>query len=373
MPNPLRIVLSGGGTGGHIFPAVSIAHEIRARYPHADIHFVGAQGRMEMERIPAAGYPITGIPIAGFQRKNLAKNLGLPAKIIRSLAQVRALLRAQKPHAVLGTGGYVSGPTLFMAQRLGIPTLIQEQNGFAGWTNRLVSRRARAICTAYPGMERVFPADRTFQTGNPVRPEIAAMASHPPTEAERSAAKLALGFDPNRPLILILGGSQGARAINHAVREAEATWMAAGHQILWQCGRFYIDELNAQFTPHPDRRITAFLDDMVAAYTAADILVSRAGAGTLSEVCCASAAALLIPSPNVAEDHQTHNALSLHDRGAALHVRERDVAQVTGLVLDYLSDSSKLEGLRAGARALAQPRAAQEIVDHVERLWTWKP
>ncbi len=373
MSKPLRVVLSGGGTGGHIFPAVSIAHEIRARYPHADIHFVGANDRMEMERIPAAGYAITGIPIAGFQRKQRYKNLSLPGKILRSLARVRALLQVQNPHVVVGTGGYVSGPTLFMAQRMGIPTLIQEQNGFAGWTNRLVSHRAKAICTAYPGMEKVFPPERTYQTGNPVRPEIAALATQQSTAADRAAAKVSLGFDPDRKLILVLGGSQGARAINQAVTASEAEWMAAGHQLLWQCGKFYVDPLQAQFLPHPGRRITAFLDDMVTAYTAADILVSRAGAGTLSEVCCAGAAAILIPSPNVAEDHQTHNALSLHHRGAALHLPEKDVSQITRIVLAHLEDFEKLEGLRAGARAQAQPRAAQDIVDLVEQIWTWKP
>jgi UDP-N-acetylglucosamine--N-acetylmuramyl-(pentapeptide) pyrophosphoryl-undecaprenol N-acetylglucosamine transferase len=371
MPNPLRIILSGGGTGGHIFPAVSIAHEIKARYPHAELQFVGALGRMEMERIPAAGYPITGIPIAGFQRKALHKNLGLPLKILRSLSLVRQLLQRTKPHAVIGTGGYVSGPTLFMAQRLGIPTLIQEQNGFAGWTNRLVSRQAKAICTAYPNMESVFPPAQTIQTGNPVRPDIAAMAEGMPSAADRASAKTALGFDPNRKLILILGGSQGARAINQAVEHAQTSWLDAGHQLLWQCGKFYFTDLNERLGSSTDRQIAAFMDDMVMAYRAADLVVSRAGAGTLSELCCASAAAILIPSPNVAEDHQTHNALSLHDRGAALHLPETQADQVGRLVLDYLGDAEKLEGLRAGARALAQPRAAQEIVDQLEMHWSW--
>ncbi|MDG1252475.1 MAG: undecaprenyldiphospho-muramoylpentapeptide beta-N-acetylglucosaminyltransferase [Schleiferiaceae bacterium] len=371
MPNPLRIILSGGGTGGHIFPAVSIAHEIKARYPEADIQFVGAQGRMEMERIPAAGYPIMGIPIAGFQRKALYKNLRLPLQILRSLGLVRQLLQRTKPHAVIGTGGYVSGPTLFMAQRQGIPTLIQEQNGFAGWTNRLVSRQAKAICTAYPNMERVFPPGQTIQTGNPVRPEIAAMAHGTPNSDDRASAKTALGFDPNRKLILILGGSQGARAINQAVEHAQTSWLDAGHQLLWQCGKFYFTDLNERIGSSADRQIAAFIDDMVMTYCAADLVVSRAGAGTLSELCCASAAAILIPSPNVAEDHQTHNALSLHDRDAALHLPENQAHELEGIVMDYLKHPEKMEGLRAGARALAQPRAAQDIVDQLEKHWSW--
>jgi UDP-N-acetylglucosamine--N-acetylmuramyl-(pentapeptide) pyrophosphoryl-undecaprenol N-acetylglucosamine transferase len=371
MPNPLRLVISGGGTGGHIFPAVSIAQEVQRRYPEADIRFIGAQGRMEMERVPAAGYPITGIPIAGFQRKALHKNLSLPLKIWKSLRMVRQHLSDWQPHAVIGTGGYVSGPTLFVAQRMSIPTLIQEQNSFAGWTNRLVSRRAKAICTAYPGMEAVFPAAVTYQTGNPVRPAIAGMPSI--TEEARRAAKVQMGFEAGKALILVLGGSQGARAINQAVEAAEAGWRESGHQVLWQCGKFYVESLQSRLGEVPGRRIQAFLDDMVLAYTAADLVVSRAGAGTLSELCCAGIASILIPSPNVAEDHQTHNALSLHDRGAALHLPEsKAFEKLAQTVEDFLADAQKLESLRSGARHLAQPNAAFDIVNHLETLWTWK-
>ncbi len=371
MPNPLRIVISGGGTGGHIFPAVSIAQEVQRRYPEAEIRFIGAQGRMEMERVPAAGYPIAGIPIAGFQRSALHKNFGLPLKIWKSLRLVRQHLRTWQPHAVIGTGGYVSGPTLYVAQRMGIPTLIQEQNSFAGWTNRLVSRRAKAICTAYPGMESVFPAATTHQTGNPVRPAIAGMPRI--SEEARRAAKEQLGFDAGKALILVLGGSQGARAINQAVEAAEAGWRDSGHQVLWQCGKFYVDALEARLGEVPGRRIQAFLDDMVLAYTAADLVVSRAGAGTLSELCCAGMASILIPSPNVAEDHQTHNALSLHERGAALHLPESEAfVKLAQTVEEYLHHGEKLETLRDGARSLAQPNAASDIVDHLQSLWSWK-
>ena len=371
--NAPRVVISGGGTGGHIFPAVSIAQEIQRRYPDADLHFIGAQGRMEMERIPAAGYPIEGIPIAGFQRKALHKNLGLPWKILQSLWKVRRHLKAWQPHAVVGTGGYVSGPTLFVAQCLGFPTLIQEQNSFAGWTNRLVSRRAKVICTAYPHMESVFPATSTHQTGNPVRPAIADLSQRVVSEQERAHAKKTLGFDPQSALILILGGSQGARAINQATTSAESTWRAAGHQVLWQCGRFYEADLRATLGDAPGRKIQAFVDDMVLAYTAADVVVSRAGAGTLSELCCAGAASILIPSPNVAEDHQTHNAQSLASRHAAVHLPEKEAMRaLSQQVIDLLQDSARRQMLCEGARALAQPLAASDIVDHLEKNWSWK-
>lgn len=371
MPNPLRIVISGGGTGGHIFPAVSIAKEVQRRYPDSEIRFIGALGRMEMERIPTAGYPIVGIPIAGFQRKALVKNLGLPWKIWKSLQLVRQHLKTWQPHAVVGTGGYVSGPTLFMAQRMNIPTLIQEQNSFAGWTNRLVSRKAKAVCTAYPGMEAVFPSAVTHQTGNPVRPAIAQMPII--TESARQNAKVELGFNPNKALVLVLGGSLGARAINQAVEASELTWRQNGHQILWQCGKFYHDDLQNRLGETPGRKIHAFLDDMVTAYTAADIVVSRAGAGTLSELCCAGMASILIPSPNVAEDHQTHNALSLHHRKAALHIPEAQAMETLGqTVEEYLNNPAGMDALRSGARNLAQPNAAHDIVDHLESLWTWK-
>ena len=222
MAEQLRIIISGGGTGGHIFPAVSIAREIQSRYPQARILFVGAEGRMEMDRVPAAGFPIEGIRIAGFQRKKLLANLSLPGKIWSSLKRVRAIMERERPHLVIGTGGYVSGPTLWVAQRMGIPTLIQEQNSFAGWTNRWLSKKAGAICVAYPGMESAFPADRIRFTGNPVRPDLATLAGTPTTDALRADAKLALGFDPIKPLVLILGGSQGARAINELRDQTEA-------------------------------------------------------------------------------------------------------------------------------------------------------
>ena len=372
MAEQLRIIISGGGTGGHIFPAVSIAREIQARYPQARILFVGAEGRMEMERVPAAGFPIEGIRIAGFQRKKLLANLSLPGKIWTSLKRVRAIMERERPHLVIGTGGYVSGPTLWVAQRMGIPTLIQEQNSFAGWTNRWLSKKAGAICVAYPGMESAFPADRIRFTGNPVRPDLAALAGTPTTEALRADAKLALGFDPIKPLVLILGGSQGARAINEGVAACENMWRSSDIQIFWQCGRFYAQDLIARFGQGRGRQISAFIDDMPSVLRAADLVLSRAGAGTLSELTCAGSAAVLVPSPNVAEDHQTHNAQSLVAAGAAIIMHEINIANLCGHVHGLLYRPDELELLRGNARKLAKPHAAADIVNECERLWTWR-
>ena len=365
-----RIIISGGGTGGHIFPALAIASEIQSRYPDAHLHFVGASDRMEMQRIPAAGHSITGIPIAGFQRTNMLKNLSLPWKIIKSLWQVRQVIKTHQPDVVVGTGGYVSGPVLWVAQRMGIPTLIQEQNSFAGKTNRLVARKAHAICTAYPNMEDAFPAATTHMTGNPVRPAIAAMADQPTTAQSRAEAKQALGFNPDHKLILILGGSLGARAINQQVTACEGAWRQAGHQVLWQCGKFYVEDLQRELGEVDSRVITDFLSDMPTAYRAADVIVSRAGAGTLSELCCVGAASVLIPSPNVAEDHQRHNASSLVDRGGARMMLEADIDGLGPAILELLADPAQIAQLRQGAQRLAQPHAASDIVDQLEPHWS---
>lgn len=370
MPKSPRIIISGGGTGGHIFPALAIASEIQKRYPDAHLHFVGASNRMEMQRIPAAGHSITGIPIAGFQRRNMLKNLSLPWKIIKSLWMVRRIIKQHRPDVVVGTGGYVSGPVLWVAQRMGIPTLIQEQNSFAGKTNRLVAKKARAICTAYPNMESVFPAATTYMTGNPVRPTIAAMADQPTDDAMRASAKRDLGFNPDQKLILILGGSLGARAINQAVTACEASWRSAGHQVLWQCGKIYFELLQHKLGVVDGRIITDFLSDMPTVYRAADVIVSRAGAGTLSELCCVGAASLLIPSPNVAEDHQRHNASSLVDRGGARMMLESDIDGLGPGILALLADPEQVAQLRQGAQRLAQPHAAADIVDKLEPFWS---
>ena len=365
MSKALTFIVSGGGTGGHIFPAVSIADGIKDRFPHAEILFIGALGRMEMERVPSAGYPIVGLPISGLQRKHWAKNFSLPLKIIASLWKVYRTLRRVRPDVVIGTGGYASAPTLWMAQRMGIPTVIQEQNSYAGITNQWVAPRAKAICVAYSGMEKWFPSDRVFLTGNPVRNMVARLADAPRKTEHKKRAVSALGFDPNRPLVVVLGGSQGARAINQAIEKWAPLWLADGIQVLWQCGALYKTALQKSIVPHPDLQWMPFLDDMLTVYKAATLVVSRAGAGTLSELACAGLPVVLIPSPNVAEDHQTHNAQALVDKNAAIMVREKDIHTVDSAVRQLIQDEARREALASAIRSLAKPRATEEIVEHI--------
>ena len=368
-----KIVISGGGTGGHIFPAVSIAKEIIKKYPDALIQFIGANGRMEMERIPEAGFPVYGINIAGFQRKSLFKNIGLPAKLISSLFAVFKFLKKTKPDAVIGTGGYVSGPSLFVAQLLRIPTMIQEQNSLAGWTNRILSRKAKIICVAYPKMERFFLEKKICLTGNPVRENIAKIESNGLHQHNSAKAKSLLGFNPELPLILILGGSQGAKAINKSVQNNLKLWKNKKIQILWQCGAYYIDELKGKISNSKYLKIEPFIKNMDKAYIAADIVVSRAGAGTISEICCAGCAAILIPSPNVAEDHQTQNAKSLVDQKAAIFIDEKKSESDLGLIVSELViNPDKLKYLRSNALNISKPNAAAEILNQLENHWLWK-
>ena len=368
-----KIVISGGGTGGHIFPAVSIAKEIIKKYPDALIQFIGANGRMEMERIPEAGFPVYGINIAGFQRKSLFKNIGLPAKLISSLFAVFKFLKKTKPDAVIGTGGYVSGPSLFVAQLLRIPTMIQEQNSLAGWTNRILSRKAKIICVAYPKMERFFLEKKICLTGNPVRENIAKIESNGLHQHNSAKAKSLLGFNPELPLILILGGSQGAKAINKSVQNNLKLWKNKKIQILWQCGAYYIDELKGEISNSKYLKIEPFIKNMDKAYIAADIVVSRAGAGTISEICCAGCAAILIPSPNVAEDHQTQNAKSLVDQKAAIFIDEKKSESDLGLIVSELMiNPDKLKYLRSNALNISKPNAAAEILNQLENHWLWK-
>mgnify|MGYP001288131869 FL=1 len=373
MPRGPKIVISGGGTGGHIFPAVSIAKEIIKKYPNALIQFIGANGRMEMERIPEAGFPIFGINIAGFQRKSLLKNIGLPAKLISSIFAVFKFLKKIRPDAVVGTGGYVSGPSLFVAQLLGIPTMIQEQNSLAGWTNRILSRKAHIICVAYPKMEKFFSEKKIYLTGNPVRENIAKIKSKGLDKQNSANAKILLGFNPELPLILILGGSQGAKAINTSVQNNLNLWENKKIQILWQCGAYYIDELSGEISNSKYLKIEPFIKNMDQAYTASDIVVSRAGAGTISEICCAGCAAILIPSPNVAEDHQTQNAQSLVDQKAAIFVDEKKSETDLGLIVSKLMNNpEKLISLRSNALNISKPNAAAEILNQLENHWLWK-
>ena len=360
---PLRVLVSGGGTGGHIFPAVSIANEVRRRHPDAEILFVGAEGRMEMQRVPAAGYDIKGLPVAGFDRKRLWRNFAVLGKLWRSLRMANGILRDFRPDIAVGVGGYASGPMLKAAQRHGIPTLLQEQNGYPGVTNKLLAKKADAICVAYDNMERWFPADRIVMTGNPVRAAITAVTATP------AEAKKALGFDPERPLVLSVGGSLGARTVNEAIEAAIPYIEKSGAQLLWQTGKLYADECSAKAQGHPDVHASAFIDDMAMAYRAADLVVSRAGAGTISELELVGAPVILIPSPNVAEDHQRKNALALVDKGAAVMIEDAEATAKLGAELErLLADADTRRSMSQSIKAMSRPNAASDIVDRLEQI-----
>lgn len=360
---PLRVLVSGGGTGGHIFPAVSIANEVRRRHPDAEILFVGAEGRMEMQRVPAAGYDIKGLPVAGFDRRRLWRNFAVLGKLWRSLRMANGILRDFRPDIAVGVGGYASGPMLKAAQRHGIPTLLQEQNGYPGVTNKLLAKKADAICVAYDNMDRWFPADRIVMTGNPVRAAITAVTATP------AEAKKALGFDPGRPLVLSVGGSLGARTVNEAISAAIPQIEKAGAQLLWQTGKLYADECSAKAQGHPDVHASAFIDDMAMAYRAADLVVSRAGAGTISELELVGAPVILIPSPNVAEDHQRKNALALVDKGAAVMIEDAEATAKLGAELErLLADADTRRSMSQSIKAMSRPNAASDIVDHLEQI-----
>lgn len=321
MKDNLRIIISGGGTGGHIFPAVSIANAIKEQHPDAEILFVGAEGRMEMQRVPAAGYKIIGLPVAGFDRKHLLKNISVLIKLMRSQIKARRIIKDFKPYAAVGVGGYASGPTLKMAGMMGIPTLIQEQNSYAGVTNKLLAKKACKICVAYEGMERFFDKEKIILTGNPVRQGL---LNH---NISREDAVRSFGLDPAKKTILIIGGSLGARTINNCVMQGLDKIRNSGVQFIWQTGKIYIKEARAAVAAAgelPMLHTTDFISDMAAAYSAADLVISRAGAGSISEFCLLQKPVILVPSPNVAEDHQTKNALALVNKDAALYVKDSE-------------------------------------------------
>ena len=356
--NKIKILISGGGTGGHIFPALSIANAMRRRLPDCEILFVGALGRMEMERVPAAGYRIEGLPVAGFDRKRLWRNFGVLLKLWKSMRKARRIVADFAPDAAVGVGGYASGPVLKEAQKRGIPTLIQEQNSYAGVTNKLLAPHATAICTDYEGMERFFPADRITLTGNPVRKELTQCSL---TQAE---AKKSLGFDPERPLIFVTGGSLGARTVNDAVAAMLPRFRQRNTQLLWQTGRLYEQECMAKASGYADVKASAFIADMATAYRAADLVVARAGAGTISELQLLGKAAILIPSPNVAEDHQRRNAEALSDRGAALMLLDSDAVERLGnMALTLVNDKAKLAKLAEAAGSMAMNGSDDKIAD----------
>lgn len=361
----MKILISGGGTGGHIFPALAIANAVKRRDPRADILFVGAAGRMEMERVPAAGYEIVGLPVAGFDRKRLWRNFGVLFKLWRSMRKAKKVLRDFKPDVAVGVGGYASGPMLKEAQKRGIPTLIQEQNSYAGVTNKLLAANARRICVAYDGMERFFPADKIVKTGNPVRKNIVSL------DISREDAKRGLGFNPNRPLVVVVGGSLGARTINDSMKLAVRDMLKSGASVLWQTGKLYADECREAVADiHDDNlQVTPFVSRMDLVYKGADLIVSRAGASTISEIQLIGAPAILVPSPNVAEDHQRKNAEALANRDAAVMILDRDCAsQLPGAVTTLLRDPGRREALGANARKMALENSDDAIVDELMKL-----
>ncbi len=367
MKKEYRIVISGGGTGGHIFPALSIADAIKAKQPDAKILFVGADNRMEMQRVPDAGYDIVGLPIAGFDRKNLLKNIKVLWKIFKSQRMAKKIIKDFAPQAAVGVGGYASGPTLKMAASMGIPTLIQEQNSYAGVTNKILAKGAKMICVAYDGMERFFPKEKIKLTGNPVRKKLLEM------RANRKEAMKSMGLDENRKCVLIVGGSLGARSINEGViSNIEKIRSNSDIQFIWQTGKLYFEEMKkrADELGKPENlTITDFVSNMASALSAADIVVSRAGAGSISEFALLGKAVILVPSPNVSEDHQTKNAMALVDKDAAIYVADANVnEELIDKTIETVNDTMKIALLEANILKMGKPDAASEIADEVLKL-----
>ncbi|MCQ2095637.1 MAG: undecaprenyldiphospho-muramoylpentapeptide beta-N-acetylglucosaminyltransferase [Bacteroidaceae bacterium] len=365
--NPIRVIISGGGTGGHIFPAVSIANAIRSKEPAAEILFVGAEGRMEMQRVPDAGYRIIGLPVRGLVRPLWSlRNISVLMDFFRSRRMVKKVITDFAPDVAVGVGGYASAPTLNAACSLGVPCLIQEQNSYAGVTNKSLAKKAERICVAYEGMERFFPKDKILLTGNPVRQSLSVC---PLTRDEAAAA---LGLDSGKPVILIVGGSLGARTINESVLGSLDMIRQSGIQILWQTGKHYFETIDGKLKSRPQvpsLRATSFIADMDKAYAAADLVISRAGASSISELCQLGKPCILVPSPNVAEDHQTKNALALTSRNAALMVKDAEARdRLMPLALELVRDRAQLAALSENVRKLALFNSAEIIAEEVFRL-----
>ena len=361
----LRVIISGGGTGGHIFPAVSIANAVKALRPDAKILFVGALGRMEMQRVPAAGYEIIGLPIQGFDRKNLLKNFKVLYKIWKSQRMAKKIIKDFRPQVAVGVGGYASGPTLNMAAAKGIPCLLQEQNSYAGVTNKLLAKKAAKICVAYEGMERFFPAEKIMMTGNPVRQQLL------DTTITHEDAVRTFGFDPTKKVVLIVGGSLGARTLNESVLQHLDQIRKSDVQFIWQTGKFYSAEISERLKGEdiPNLTVTDFISDMGVAYKAADLVVSRAGAGSISEFCLLGKPVILVPSPNVAEDHQTKNAMALVNKAAALYVKDAEADKILlPLAIDTAKDDAKLQSLHENILKMALPDSADMIAKEVIKL-----
>ena len=366
MKKNIRIIISGGGTGGHIFPAVSIANAIKEQHPEAEILFVGAEGRMEMQRVPAAGYQIIGLPVAGFDRKHLLKNISVLIKLMKSQIKARRIIKEFKPDAAVGVGGYASGPTLKVAGSMGIPTLIQEQNSYAGVTNKLLAKKACKICVAYEGMERFFDKEKIILTGNPVRQNLLNQ------QMSREEAIRSFNLDPTKKTVLIVGGSLGARTINTCVLNGLDQIRQSGVQFIWQTGKFYINEAKekvGQAENYPMLHTTDFITDMAAAYSAADLVISRAGAGSISEFCLLGKPVILVPSPNVAEDHQTKNALALVAKDAALYIKDAEASEkLLKTAIETVQQPETLKKLSTNIAKLAFKDSANTIAEEVWKL-----
>lgn len=367
----LRVIISGGGTGGHIFPALSIANKLKELNPATEILFVGAEGRMEMEKVPAAGYEIVGLPITGLQRRFDLSNFALPFKILKSIRMARKVLKQFKPDIAIGVGGYASAPLLWVAGRLGIPTLIQEQNGFAGLTNKIVAKKAKKVCVAYEGMERFFPADRIIISGNPIRKEIV-----PSTPQMKEEGYSFYGLDPQKKHLFIVGGSLGSGTLNKSVRK----WISEGKpggenmEVIWQCGKYYKTDVDAFMAEMESKNpgstkdiwYSDFVQRMDLAYAVADVVVSRSGASSVSELCAAHKAVIFVPSPNVAEDHQTHNAMALVRKDAGMIVKDADAPEMLlATACGLINNPEKIAQLEKNIAALAKTDAAMTIVKEV--------
>ena len=369
----IRAIISGGGTGGHIFPALSIADKLMELNPETEILFVGADGRMEMEKVPAAGYRIVGLPVAGLQRKLTLSNFALPFKVLKSIRMAKKLIREFKPDIAIGVGGYASAPLLWAAGRMGVPTLIQEQNGFAGLTNKILGKKAKSICVAYEGMERFFPADRIILSGNPIRKEIVA--------ADEAMVKEAIefyGLDPQKKHIFIVGGSLGSATLNNAMKK----WIqdgcpgGEGIEVIWQCGKYYkpsVDEFMAKAKETGLKtegiQYSDFIKRMDLAYAASDVIITRSGASSVSELCAAHKAAIFVPSPNVTEDHQTHNAMALVRKDAGMIVKDSEASEkLMATACALVTDPEKIALMEKNIAALAKTDAAMTIAEEVYRI-----
>ncbi len=369
----IRAIISGGGTGGHIFPALSIANKLKELNPETEILFVGAEGRMEMEKVPAAGYRIEGLPIAGLQRSLSLSNLALPFKVVKSVSMAKRLIREFKPDIAIGVGGYASAPLLWAAGRLGIPTLIQEQNGYAGLTNKILGKKARSICVAYEGMEKFFPADRIVISGNPIRKEIA-----PATAQTKAEAMQFYGLDPEKKHIFIVGGSLGSGTLNNAMKKWITDGCPGGEdiEVIWQCGKWYkastdrfMEEAKASGKNVTGIRYSDFIMRMDLAYAAADVVISRSGASSVSELCAARKATIFVPSPNVAEDHQTHNAMALVRKDAALMVKDSEADEkLMKTACDLIENTKRIALLEENIGRLALRDAAMTIAEEIYRI-----